>query len=445
VIARYRLPEMAAHFGEEARLATWLAVELAACRAGEGAGLVPPGTAERIAARVRLDARRAAEIEAAVHHDVIAFLSMVAESAGDDARHLHRGLTSSDLVDSALGVTVREAGAVLVAEMEALTEAVLALAERHRKTVCVGRTHGVHAEPTTFGLRALSWACELARAREGVRAGVARAATGKLSGSVGNFAHLSPAVEAAFCAALGLAPEPVATQVVARDRLAALLGSFAVFGGTVERVALAIRLGQRTECGELFEPFAAGQKGSSSMPHKRNPILCERLVGMSRLLRAYALAGYENQALWEERDIAHSSVERVALADAFHVAFYLARTLRRVVEGLEVRAERMRANLEATRGLVHSQRVLLALVEAGMARDEAYRRVQGHALATADGGDDFRRRLEGDPAIREVLGEKLAGCFDPAPLARHWDELFARAVGAARSGGELHAVAQGAR
>ncbi len=445
MIARYSLPEMAAVFSEEARLETWLEVELAACAACEEAGLVPAGTAARVRAKARLDARRTAEIEAVVHHDVIAFLSMVAESAGQDARHLHRGMTSSDLVDSALGLTVRRAGALLLEASERLLEAVVVLAERHRETLCVGRTHGVHAEVTTFGLRALSWACELARARESVAAAVRRAATGKLSGAVGNFAHLAPAVESAFCARLGLAAEPVASQVVARDRLAGLFGSLAVLGGAMERVALDVRLGQRTECGELSEPFAASQKGSSSMPHKRNPILCERLSGMSRLLRAYAVAGYENVALWEERDISHSSVERVALADAFLVAFYMARTLHGVIDGLEVGVERMRRNLEETRGLIYSQRVLLALVEAGLERDTAYRVVQGHALAAREGGPDFRQRVEADPAARSALGERLAECFDLAPLRRHWSELFERGRVAARAGGELPVGATAAR
>lgn len=446
MIDRYSLPEMARLFREEARLEAWLAVELAACEAGEEAGLVPDGTAARIRGRVRLDAKRAAEIESQVHHDVIAFLSMVAESAGEEARHLHLGMTSSDLVDSAMGWTVRQAGAVLRSELDACIEAVLDLAERHRDTICIGRSHGVHAEPTTFGLRALSWGCELARARAWVLRALARAATGKLSGAVGNFAHLTPAIEASFCEKLGLRAEPVASQVVARDRMATLLAALAVLGGALERVALDVRLGQRTECGELLEPFESGQKGSSSMPHKRNPILCERIAGLARLLRGYAVVGFENQPLWEERDISHSSAERVAVPDALCTIYYMTRTLRRVVAGLDVRAERMRANLESTGGLIFSQRLLLALVDGGMRRDDAYRKVQTHALAAVQGGVGFQARVAADPELRVLLGDGLEACFALEPLTRHWVELFERGVEAVRHGdGELLPQAAGAR
>ena len=426
MIARYSRPQMAALFSEDARLATWLEVELAACEACEATGRVPAGTAKRIRERVRLDAARALAIEAEVHHDVIAFLSMVAESAGDDARHLHHGMTSSDLVDSALGLTLLRAGELLLAEIRALRTALVALAERHRRTVMVGRTHGVHAEPITFGLKALSWATEVARAEARIEAALGEACVGKLSGAVGTFAHLPPEVEEDFLRRLGLQAEPVATQVVARDRLAALLASLALLGTALERAGTNLRLLQRTETGEAFEPFARGQKGSSAMPHKRNPVLAERLCGLARLLRAYSLTALENVALWDERDISHSSAERVIVADAFLVADYGVHLLREVVEGLEVKPEAMRRNLEAGGGLVYSQRVLLALVASGVGRDEAYRHVQRHALAAARGEGGFRERVTADPEIGGVLGARLTTCFDPDALLAHVDEVFER-------------------
>ena len=431
MIARYARARMAALFTDEARLGTWLEVELAACEACEAAGRVPSGTAKRVRDRVRLDAARALAIEAEVHHDVIAFLSMVAESAGDDARHLHHGMTSSDLVDSALGLTLRRAGDLLRAETRALRDALVALAERHRRTVMVGRTHGVHAEPITFGLKALSWANEIARAESRLAEALAQAAVGKLSGAVGTFAHLPPEVEEDFLRRLGLGAEPVATQVVARDRLAAVLSAIALLGAAIERVAVNLRLLQRTETSEALEPFEKGQKGSSSMPHKRNPVLSERLCGLARLLRSYAGAGLENVALWDERDISHSSAERVIVADAFLVADYAVDLLRRIVEGLEVRPDAMRENLEAGGGLVYSQRVLLALVSAGVARDDAYRRVQRHALAAAQGEGSFRDRVTADAEIGGVLGDRLAACFDPAALLAQVDAVFERGRAAA--------------
>jgi len=435
MIARYARPAMAALFGEEARLAVWLEVELAACEACEAAGRVPAGTAARVRRAARLDAARALAIEAEVHHDVIAFLSMLAESAGDDARHLHHGMTSSDLVDSALGLTVRRAGALLGGELAALRAAVVELAQAHKHTVMAGRTHGVHAEPITLGLKALSWAGELARAERRLAAAVAEAAVGKLSGAVGTFAHLPPAVEEDFLRRLGLGAEPVATQVVARDRLAAVLGALALVGAAIERLALQVRLLQRTEAAELFEPFGRGQKGSSAMPHKRNPVLAERLCGMARLLRGYAATALEDVALWDERDIAHSSVERVIVPDAFLAADYAVGLCRQVVAGLEVRGERMRANLDATRGLVYSQRVLLALVDAGVARDAAYRSVQRAAQAALAGGDDFPARARLDPEIGGRLGAGLEECFRLEPYLAQLDALFARGLAAAGAGG----------
>ncbi len=427
MIDRYARPAMRAVWSDARRLETWLEVELAATAARERSGQVPAGTVERLRGSVRLDAARMEAIEAEVRHDVIAFLSMVAESGGDDARHLHAGMTSSDLVDTALALQLAEASRLLDAGAARVEAAARALAARHRRTPMVGRTHGVHAEPITFGLKCLAWAEALARARARLAEAARGCAVGKLSGAVGTLAHLDAALETEALAGLGLVPEPVATQVVARDRHAALGCALAVLGGVLESVALEIRHLQRSEVREAAEPFAAGQKGSSAMPHKRNPVRCERVCGLARLLRAYAMAGLENQALWHERDISHSSVERVALPDAFLLADFMAAEMGEILEGLAVDPARMKANLEAGGGLVYSQRVLLELTAAGLARDEAYRLVQRHALAAADGGTPFREALAADPEIGARLGAaRLAACFEPGEFFRGVDAIYAR-------------------
>jgi adenylosuccinate lyase len=416
-------------WSEARRLQHWLDVELAVTAAREARGEAPPGVSARLRERIRLDADRMATIEAEVGHDVIAFLSMVAETAGDDARHLHVGLTSSDVVDTALALQLREAGTLLLEELGALRVVVWELAERHRRTPMIGRTHGVHAEPITFGLKCLGWSEELGRDAAGLEDAVRGCAVGKCSGAVGTLAYVDPAVEVEALRSLGLTPEPVATQVVSRDRHAAILARLALLGGTLERIALEIRHLQRSEVREVEEPFAERQKGSSAMPHKRNPVRCERVCGLSRLLRGYALAGMENQALWHERDISHSSAERVILPDAFLVADFMVAELTAVLSGLRVHPETMRRNLDAGGGLVFSQRVLLDLTAAGLARDEAYRLVQLHALAALDGEGSFRARLEADPRVRAVLPpDRLAACFDLEATLRNVDALFARAT-----------------
>jgi adenylosuccinate lyase len=428
VIARYSRPAMSDVWSEPHRLALWLRVELAATATRERAGLAPAGTAERIRVRARIDAGRMASIEAEVRHDVIAFLSMIAESAGDDARHLHAGLTSSDLVDTALACQIGEAVRLLAAEVRGLRVAAHALAERHRRTAMVGRTHGIHAEPITFGLKCLVWSEELGRGLERLERAGAECAVGKFSGAVGTLAHVEPALEVAALASLGLTPEPVANQVVQRDRHAGLMCALAVLGGTFEKIAVEIRHLQRSEVREAEEPFGEAQKGSSAMPHKRNPVRSERVSGLARLLRGYAQAALENQALWHERDITHSSVERVILPDAFLIADFMAAELHEIVGGLRVYPESMRRNLEAGGGRVYSQGVLLALTGAGLQRDEAYRIVQEHALASLDEGVSFREGLEADPRVAKVLTrESLGRCFDLDPALRHVDALFARA------------------
>lgn len=427
MIDRYCRPEMARVWSDERRLQLWLDVELACTSAREARGDVPKGTADRIRAKARLSLSRMLEIEADVHHDVIAFLSMVSESVGDDARYLHTGMTSSDLVDTALALQIQEAGRVLVEQVHRLRRAAWGLAERHRHTPMVGRSHGVHAEPITFGLKCLVWSEELGRGLDRLQAGLDGCAVGKYSGAVGTLVHLDAEVEESALRLLQLEPEPVANQVVQRDRHAALLCALAILGGSMDKIALEIRHLMRTEVREVEEPFAEKQKGSSAMPHKRNPIRCERVCGMARLLRAYAMAGLEDQPLWHERDISHSSVERVILPDAFFTAHSMAHDLVYVLEGLRVNTDRMRANLDSGGGLVFSQRVLLALTEAGMARDMAYLVVQGHALTAADGGMPFRAALAADAAIDERLGaERLAACFELNYYQRSVDVIFAR-------------------
>jgi adenylosuccinate lyase len=428
MIERYCRPGMTRIWSDAHRLELWLDVELAATRARETRGDVPDGTAARIRSRARLDLERMLAIEADVHHDVIAFLSMVAESAGDDARHLHAGLTSSDLVDTALACQLQEAGRELAGGLHRLRRITWTLAQAHRRTPMVGRSHGVHAEPITFGLKVLLWCEELGRDLDRLQAGLEGCAVGKFSGAVGTLAHLEPAVETTALEALGLAPEPVANQVVQRDRHAALLAAFAVTAGTLEKIALEIRHLMRTEVREAEEPFREKQKGSSAMPHKRNPVRCERVCGLARLLRAYAQAGFENQALWHERDISHSSVERIVFPDAFQLLDFMIHDLAGVLEGLRVHPDRMRQNLDAGGGLVFSQRVLLALTAAGMARDGAYAVVQRHALAAADGGAPFREALAADADVRANLdAAQLAACFELDHFLRHVDALFARA------------------
>jgi adenylosuccinate lyase len=430
MIPRYSRPQMKALFEDEARYQTWLEVELQACAAMERRGEVPAGVSARVRGRAKVDPRRVDELEATLRHDVIAFLTAVTESAGEEARHLHKGMTSSDLVDTALALTLTRAADLLLAEVSGLREAVRGLALRHKETIMVGRTHGVHAEPITFGLKVLVWHEELGRALERLTRARQGIAVGKLSGAVGTHAHLSPELEEEVLRALGLTPEPAATQVVQRDRHAELVLTLALLGTSLEKIALEIRHLQRTEVLEAEEPFREGQKGSSAMPHKRNPVNCERVCGLARVLRANAQVALENVALWHERDISHSSAERVILPDSFLAADFMTAQMREVILGLNVYPERMRANLDLTRGLIYSQRVLLALVTAGMTREDAYAAVQKHSMAAWKGGPDLEARLAADPAVTTVLNrESLHACFDPAHFTRHVNQIFERVLG----------------
>ncbi|HEX7077024.1 MAG TPA: adenylosuccinate lyase [Candidatus Eisenbacteria bacterium] len=430
MIPRYSRPEMAALFSDDARYRTWLEVELAAAEAMERHGDVPAGVTARIRKAAVVDPGRIDELEATLRHDVIAFLTQVGETVGPDARFLHLGMTSSDLVDTALALTLVRATDRLGAEVEALRGVTRDLALRHRETIMVGRTHGIHAEPITFGLKVLVWYEELGRALARLRTAREAVAVGKLSGAVGTHAHLSPDLEEEVMASLGLSPEPAATQVVQRDRLAELLSALAILGASLEKFAVEIRHLQRTEVLEAEEPFREGQKGSSAMPHKRNPVACERVSGLARILRANAHAALENVALWHERDISHSSVERVILPDSFLVADFMASQMREILAGLRVDPERMRANLGLTRGLIYSQRALLALTKAGLSREEAYAIVQRHAMAAWREAPDLETRLLADPVVARTLSaEDLKRCFDPSYFVRHVNRIFDRVLG----------------
>ena len=424
MIPRYTLPEMAAVWSEETRLGHWLRIEILACEAWAEIGRIPGPDLEAIrGATVTSD--RVEELERTTNHDVAAFVQAAAESVGPAGRWIHFGMTSSDLLDTALAIQLRDAADLLLAKLEYLLATVRDRALEHRHTVCVGRTHGVHAEPTTFGHKLAVWAFELDRDRDRLRRAREAVSVGKVSGVVGTYAAVDPFVEEHVCRELGLRPAEAATQVIQRDRHAEYVSALAITGATLEKIATEIRHLARTEVREVQEPFAAGQKGSSAMPHKRNPILCERIAGLARVLRGNLQAALEDVALWHERDISHSSVERVILPDSTILLDYMLHLTTRVVEGMEVFPERMRRNLEAAGGLVFSQQVLLALVDGGLSRDEAYGIVQGAAAAAWDRDASFREELRGSERLRAVIGDpELDKLLEPR--LDHLDGVFAR-------------------
>jgi adenylosuccinate lyase len=428
VIARYSRPAMRRIWSDEEKLARWLEVELAALEGWAESGVVPEDAVAAIRTRATAPSpERVAELEERTQHDVAAFVDAVADELGDVGRWFHYGLTSSDVVDTALALQVREAGALLLDGLDGAVEAVARRAEEHRDTVIVGRTHGVHAEPTTFGAKLAGWAFELDRDRERLARALEGMRVGKLAGTVGVYGGGDPEVERIACERLGLAVEPVATQIVPRDRHAELLSALAVCAASIERFATEVRHLARTEVGEVQEPFGRRQKGSSAMPHKRNPVVSERLCGLARVVRAAASVGLENVALWHERDISHSSAERIVLPDAFLALDYMLDRFAWLAEGLVVDAARMRRNLESSRGLVFSQRVLLALVDAGLGRDEAYRLVQRNAVRAADEGRDFHDVVVADDEIAARLDhEALAEAFDLSTALRHVAVVFER-------------------
>jgi adenylosuccinate lyase len=428
MIRRYTLPEMDAIWSDVARFEQMLRVEIAVARVQAVRGLVPAEALAAIEARARVDVDRIAEIEQTTDHDVIAFVSQVAETVGPEGRYLHLGLTSSDVVDTALALQLRAAGERLLVDCDRLLAALVARARTEAGTVMMGRTHSVHAEPTTLGLKIAGWAFELDRDRRRLAAAVDEIGTGKISGPVGTYSHLDPTIEAEVLAGLALHVDPVSTQIVQRDRHAALLTAIAITGGSLERFATEVRNLQHTEIGELQEPFRSGQKGSSAMPHKRNPILSERIAGLARLLRGYAGAALEDQPLWHERDISHSSAERVLLPDATILLDYMLVRMTGLVEGLVVRPERMRENIERGLGLHASSRVLVALVEeGGLSREEAYAIVQRAALRAADERTPLRDLLATDPQVARLLPlTTLDACFDDAAFLRHAPAIIGR-------------------
>jgi adenylosuccinate lyase len=416
---------MARIWSDEGKLGAWLEVELAATAAWAELGIVPPDAARALQEKAAPPTpERVAQIEATLHHDTAAFVDAVAEQLGEEGRWFHYGLTSSDVVDTALALQIREAGTLIVEGLDRALAAVVARAEQHRGTLQMGRTHGVHAEPTTFGLKLAGWAFELDRNRRRVARALEGMRVGKLSGAVGTYAATDPELERIACERLGLEPAPTSTQVLQRDRHADLLNALAVVASSLDKFALEIRHLARTEVAEVQEPFGKGQKGSSAMPHKRNPVVAERICGLARVVRGAAVVGLENVALWHERDISHSSAERVVVPDAFLAVDYMLDRFAWLMEGLVVREERMRRNLEASHFLFFSQRVLLALVESGLGRDESYRLVQRNAMRAWDEELDFRELVRHDDEIASRID--LDAVFDLDAYTRHVDTIFAR-------------------
>jgi adenylosuccinate lyase len=437
MIPRYTSPEMGAIWSEQRRYETWLEVELAAAEAMAEAGVIPAEAAHELRTRARFDVARIHEIEQVTQHDVIAFTTAVAEHVGPAARWLHFGLTSSDVVDTAQALQMRQACELVVRTLAALMDAVRTRAEEHRRTPMIGRTHGVHAEPMTLGVKLALWYAELQRNLDRVLRARETVSVGKISGAVGMFAHLDPAIEARVCARLGLRPAPVSSQVIQRDRHAELLTTLAIVAASLEKFAVEIRGLQKTELGEIEEPFAKGQKGSSAMPHKRNPVACEQITGLARLVRANAVAALENVALWHERDISHSSVERVILPDSFLALDHMLRRFTRVVGGMVVYPDRMRENLQRSRGVVFSGTVLLELARRGVSRERAYDWVQRNAMRAFHEQQDFKALLLADPDLTRVLtSAEIDKAFDLDDHFRNVDAIFERvfapaAVGAA--------------
>jgi adenylosuccinate lyase len=416
---------MARIWSDEGKLRAWVEVELAATAAWAELGVVPADAARSLQEHTHPPTpERVAELEATLHHDTAAFVDAVAEQLGEEGRWFHYGLTSSDVVDTALALQIREAGALIVEELDRALAAVVARAEQHRNTLQMGRTHGVHAEPTTFGLKLAGWAFELDRSRKRLAQALEGMRVGKLSGAVGTYAATDPELERIACERLGLEPAPTSTQILQRDRHAELLNALAITASSLDKFALEIRHLARTEVAEVQEPFGRGQKGSSAMPHKRNPVVAERICGLARVVRASAIVGLENIALWHERDISHSSAERVVIPDAFLAVDYMLDRFTWLMEGLVVREERMRRNLEAGHFLFFSQRVLLTLVESGLSRDDAYQLVQRNAMRAWDEELDFRELVRRDDEIASRVD--LDAVFDLSAYTRHVDTVFAR-------------------
>ncbi|MDH4112155.1 MAG: adenylosuccinate lyase [Actinomycetota bacterium] len=427
MIPRYDVPEISAVWSDEARLGHWLEIELLAVEAWAELGVVPAADAAACRDRARFTVAAVAERERVTRHDVAAFVDVVAGSIGEEGRWIHYGLTSSDVLDTAFGLQLRAAADVLLARLETLLAVVKRQALAHRDTPIIGRSHGVHAEPTSFGHKMGVWAFELDRDRERLRRARESIGVGAISGVVGSYSSVDPRIEQLVCARLGLTPAEASTQVIQRDRHAEYMAALAVTASSLDAIATEIRHLARTEVREVQEPFASGQKGSSAMPHKRNPVVSERVSGLARVIRGYALAALENVTLWHERDISHSSAERVIFPDATGLLAFMLDDLTHVVDGLVVFPGRMLENLEAHGGIAYSQSVLLALVEAGLARDDAYRIVQRAAAAAWDRDESFRGAIADDDEVREALdAAALDGLFDPARFLRNLGPMFER-------------------
>lgn len=438
MIERYTRPQMGAIWTQQRKYERWLDVELAVCQAMEQMGQVPRGIAKRVRKKVSVNPVRIAAIEQVTKHDVIAFLESIAEQAGKDARFLHAGLTSSDILDTALALQMVEASQLLMDDLEALLQALQKLAFAHQETMTVGRSHGIHGEPITFGWKVAIWYQEFQRQQQRLKNAMADIAVGKLSGAMGTFAHLSPAVEKTVCQQLGLKAAPISNQVIQRDRHAAFLSVLALIAASIEKVATEIRHLQRTEVLEAEEYFEVGQKGSSAMPHKRNPIASENLCGLARVVRSNSLAAMENVALWHERDISHSSGERIIIPDSTILVDYMLVRLTNVLSKLVVYPKQMTKTLNQTGGLIYSQRLLLALIHKGAIRKVAYELVQKHAMAAWKNQGNFQTLIEEDAFIRKHLSAKEIGaCFNPKSYVRHQQQIFRRVFGKIKKPGKV--------
>lgn len=427
MVERYSLPDMAAIWSEDNKYRKWLDVELAVADALAGIGEIPAEAAKVMREKGRVDAAEIAEVEKTTDHDVIAFIKVATRDMGEAEAWFHHGVTSTDIVDTAQAIQLTEAVDLLLSDLDALEAAMTEQARKHKDTLMIGRTHGIHAEPITFGLKLAVWIAEVRRNRDRLQHARKTMAVGQISGAVGTYANIDPRVEETACRALGLEPSPASTQTLQRDRHAELLSTMAVIAGSLEKFATEIRNLQRTDLLEAEEYFKPGQRGSSAMPHKRNPITAERVAGMSRVIRGYAVTALENQALWHERDITHSSAERIILPDATLLLHYMLRKLTDVIARLIVYPDNMMRNVERTRGLVASQRVMLALTEKGMSREDSYKTVQKHALAAWNGNGDFRSNLESDAAVTSVLTPaELDELFDYRYFTRHVGRVFER-------------------
>jgi adenylosuccinate lyase len=427
VIDRYSRPEMANLWTLEQRYYWWLQVEILACEAWAELGVIPREDVEKIRNNARFDVNRVLEIEQETRHDVVAFTRAVSESLGPERKWVHYGLTSTDVVDTALSAQIQKAAAIIRSDIEQLLETLKSLAKEHKYTVMMGRTHGVHAEPTTFGLKVALWYAEMVRNLERFDAAVERMRYGKISGAVGTYANVDPRVEEYVCERLGLKPAPISTQTLQRDRHAELIFTLSLIGTTLDKIATEIRGLQKSEVREVEEPFYKGQKGSSAMPHKRNPVSCEQISGLARVLRGYVVPALEDVPLWHERDISHSSVERVIIPDATILVDYLLNRMNRILKDLNVYPENMKRNMERTFGLPYSQRVLTALIDKGVSREEAYDTVQPCAMQAWQEGRPFFDIVKEAPLVREHLSpEELAACFDPSWHLKHVDTIFER-------------------